>query len=192
MSDFGIGEIAAAASLAGTATSALGAITAGNANAAAASYAAQVARNNETIANQNANYAIAAGERKATDQALKERQQRAAITAGLAGHGIDVNTGSAADVRVSQAELGQLDVETVRQQGAVTAYGYRTQATNYGAQAKLDTMQADNDVASGWLKGVGSLLSAAPQLTKFGTSSKTDPGSSDYSGSPGLGTGGLY
>jgi hypothetical protein len=31
-------------------------------------------------------------------------------------------------------------------------------------------MEASNDATTGWLKGLGGLLSAAPQLGKFGSS----------------------
>ena len=154
--------------LVGAGVSAIGAISQGNAESAQASYEAQVARNNAITAGQNANYATAAGEQRAFNQALKERQQSQAVVSGLAASGIDINTGSAADVRTSQAAIGQQDVETVRQQAALTAYGYRTQATNYTAQATLDTAQAGFDTEAGWLKGLGGILTGAAKFGDFG------------------------
>lgn len=152
----------------GTGISAIGAISQGQQQAKAAEYQAQVAKNNETIAYQNANYAAAAGETQSYNQGLKERAQSGAIRAAIAGAGVNVNTGSAADVQVSQAELGQQDVEQVRQNAALQAYGYKTQATGFGAQANLDTAQAGYDEEAGWLKGLGGLVTGA---SKFGTSS---------------------
>lgn len=151
--------------LVGSAVSAVGSIAQGNAEAAAANYSAQVAQNNAKTANQNANYSIAAGETKAYDQALAERAQVGAITAGLASHGIDVNSGSAEDVRVSEAEKAQTDVETVRQQAQLNAYGYRTQATSFEAQSQLDKAQAGFDTEGGFIKAAGGLLTG---VAKFG------------------------
>jgi hypothetical protein len=163
-----MGFLAAAApiiGLVGTGVSAIGAISSGNAQAAEANYQAQIARNDETIAYQNANYATAAGETKSYNEGLQQRAKAGAIASSIAAGGIDVNSGSAAQVRESQSELGLQDVETVRQQAALNAYGYRTQATNYQAQAQLDTAQAGYDTEAGWLNATGSLLGGA---AKFG------------------------
>lgn len=176
MADFGISEIAAAASLAGSGASAIGALTQGNANADAANYAAQVAANNQTIASQNAAYAAAAGEAKAANEALSQRHKMGATLAGLAASGVDVNSGSSLDVRESQTRLAQQDVENVRSNAALNVYGYRTQASNFGAQAELDRAQASSASTGGLLKGLGGLLSSAPSFTKLfgGTTAKDE------------------
>lgn len=154
-----------------------------------ASYQSQVAKNNQIVATQNANYATAAGEAKATDQALKERAAAAQTVAGIAASGIDVNSGSAKDTRVSQAELGQTDVERVRQGAALQSYGYRTQSSNFGAESTLDTAQAGYDATAGWMKGLGSLLGG---VTKFagaggtGGGSTTDTGAGNYQDTGGV------
>jgi hypothetical protein len=158
-------SIAPLAGLVGTAVSGIGAISSGKAEAAQANYQAQVAKNDQIIAYQNANYATAAGETKSYNEGLQQRAKAGAITGGIAAGGLDVNSGSAAQIRESQEALGLQDVETVRQQAALTAYGYRTQATNFGAQAQLDTAEAKNDSESGWLNGLGSLIGG---LAKYG------------------------
>lgn len=149
----------------GTGISAIGAISAGNAAASQAEYAAQVAKNNQTIAAQNANYAAAAGETKAYNEGLRERQAAGRIRAAIAASGIDVNSGSAAKVQESQAGLGLQDIETVRQNAALQTYGFRTQQQNFAAQSQLDSAQADYDREAGWLKGTAGLLSGT---AKFG------------------------
>ncbi len=159
MADFGIGEIGAAASIIGTGVSAIGAITGAQAQAAQARYSAQVAANNATIAGQNANYAVAAGEAKATDQAMMERARAGAVRAALASHGVDVNTGSAVDVQETGAETGQVDVERQRQEAALRAYGYRTQAVGFTAEQGLETARASSASTAGFLKAGGTLLS---------------------------------
>lgn len=152
-------ELALFSTIAGTAFSAIGAISQGNANSAYAKYSAEVARNNSTIANQNANYATAAGETKAYDQAMKARAAAGALRASLGANGLDVNSGSALDVQVSDREIGQTDVERERSNAALKAYGYRVQASNYEAESKLDDAQAGYEKQAGYIKALGGTLS---------------------------------
>ncbi len=72
-----------------------------------------------------------------------------------------MNTGSAADVRETVARTGQLDVERVRSDATVRAYGYRTQGTSFEAEAGLQRAAAANDATAGFLKAGGLLLSGA-------------------------------
>jgi hypothetical protein len=158
VADFGIGEIAAAASLAGTAISAVGAIGQGNAAAANASYQAQVAKNNQIIAEQNANYASQAGAAATTRAQLKQRSEEGALGAAIAAGGIDPNTGSAKAVRSAQAET------TAAQDAALRVYGFRTNATNYGAESGLRQQEARQAPIAGLISGGGTLLSGAGGL----------------------------
>lgn len=186
--DLGIGEIAAAAGAIGSVGSAIGAISSGNAQAAQAAYQAQVDKNNQIIASQNAAYATQAGEAKAYDQGLKERAQQGALAAALAANGIDINSGSAEDVRQTQRQTGLLETERVRQNAALTAYGYRTQSSNFGAQAGLDAAQSKFSSEAGWLKGVGGLLSSASVLpSKFDWMTGGSDAYHDYGGGGELG-----
>ena len=145
----------------GAGVSAIGAIGQGEAHAAEARYQSQVAANNRVIAEQNAQYATQAGEETTFQTGLRERDKAAKITTGIAANNLDVNTGSARDVRTSQAEIGQLAEETTKNNAALTAYGYRTQATNYQAESQLLKAEAPQDVAGGFLGGAGTLLSGA-------------------------------
>jgi hypothetical protein len=156
---FAIPAIALGASFLGTGIAAAGAINAGQSAAAQARYQAQVAANNQIIAQQNATYARQAGEVKATDQAMRERATQGATRAALAASGMDINTGSAADVQEGLAKTGQVDVERTRQQAALEAYGYEARASGFGAEAGLDQFSARNDITAGFLKGGGTLLS---------------------------------
>jgi hypothetical protein len=159
-----MGALAGPIGLAGTAISAIGAISSGGQQAAEATYQSQVAANNAIIAGQNANYATAAGETTAYNTGLQERAKAGAIKAGIAAGGIDVNSGSAAQVRESQDVLGLTDVEQVRQNAALQAYGFRTQATSYEAQSQLEKQEAGYDTEAGWLKGIGSLIGGGAQF----------------------------
>ena len=152
------------AGVAGAAVSAGGQIVQGQATASAANYRAQVAQNNATIAKQNADYAIAAGMQSAETQSLKGAAKGGAIKAGIAASGIDVNTGSAVDVRESQREAATLDTETVMNNAELQAYGYNAKATGFEAEAELDKLTAEQAPIGAAIGATGSLLSSASSL----------------------------
>ena len=156
--------ISAIAGVAGAATSAYGALYQGAAAKETASYQAQVAANNAIIANQNAQYAVAAGQQQAEAVSLKGSAQAGKVKAGLAANNIDVNTGSARNVQVSQAETNQLDTETVLNNAELTAYGYRTAATGYTAESGLLTTQATEAPVGAALSAGGGLLANASSV----------------------------
>lgn len=166
----GIASVAGLA-IVGTAVSAYSAYSSGQAQSANAAYQAQVAKNNQTTANQNAQYTIQAGEAEAAQASLKGRAQSASIKAAQAANGVDVNSGSAEDVQETQRETNTLNTSTVMNNAALRAYGYRTQATNFDAQSTLDTAEASQASTAGDLSAAGSLLSGASSIgTKFGGS----------------------
>jgi hypothetical protein len=149
------------AGLLGAGISAYGQIEQGQATANAANYAAQVARNNELVATQNANYALAAGQQKAQTESLKGAATGGRIKAAQAASGIDINTGSALRVQQGQREQAQLDTETVLNNAELQAYGYRTQAANYKAQSELDTAEAEQAPIGAGIGAAGGFLGSA-------------------------------
>jgi len=151
------------------ATSAAGMISQGEAASRAASYQAQVARNNAITAEQNAQYASKAGEAEALDAGIKGSARLSHIKAAQAANGLDVNSGSAVDVRSTEALGSRLDVLRTRQNAALQAYGYRTQGTNQTAQAGLYQNEADSVGIGADLGAVGGLLGQASSLVgKYG------------------------
>ena len=154
-----------------TGLTAYGQISAGQAQASQARYQAQVAANNAVIAQQNAAYAIQSGEARATDEAMKARQQQGAVIAALAASGMDVNTGSAVDIREGFRERGQLNVERTRNEAALRAYGYESQSSNFLADEALQQAAGRNARTAGFLKAGGTLLSGASSAigTKWGS-----------------------
>ena len=141
--------------------SAVGTIAGGIAQSNALKYQAQVAQNNAIIANQNAQYAIEAGQQKAAAQSLKEAEVGGAIKAAQAANNVDVNTGSNKEVQISQRMLGKLNTETQLSNAQLTAYGYRSQATNYQAQSQLYAYEAPQAETAGFLGGAGQIFGAA-------------------------------
>lgn len=167
---------APAIGIAGAGLSALGTFSSAEATGNAAAYQAQVAKNNQVVANQNATYAEEAGEQQAAATSLKGAATMGKIKAAQGASGVSVNSGSAVNVRESAAETGQLDTETVLNNAELTAYGYRTQATNYGAEAGLEEMEAEEAPIAGALGAAGNLLSSASGIASKWGGAPSGPG----------------
>lgn len=173
--------------IAGAAVSAGGSLLGGIAAGNAASYQAQVAENNAKIAQQNATYALQAGEAKQEQTGLRAAEEGGAIKTALAANNTDVNTGSALDVEQGQREKGQLERETVANNAELQAYGYRSQATGFEAQAGLDEATASEAPIGGALNAAGGLLSSSSAIGfKWGGGSSvaSNPWSLDTSTAP--------
>ncbi|HXA22753.1 MAG TPA: hypothetical protein VNW90_10660 [Acetobacteraceae bacterium] len=144
----------------------MGAMEQGKAAQQQADYQAQVANNNAIIAQQNATYATAAGNAQAEKSAMGTAERMGAIRAAQASSGVDVGSGSPLDVQTSQKEVGQLDQDTIRNNAARVAYGYRSQSTNFTAQAGLDTATGANAATAGDIGAVSSVLGGATSVGK--------------------------
>jgi hypothetical protein len=154
----------AALSIASAGASAAGGLIGGISAGNSAAYQATVARQNAIISSQNASRAAMATSANTEAAGLRARQQDSLVKAGEAASGLDVGSGSPADVETSQRETGALNVANTAQRGALETYGYETAASGNAAQANLDQSQVIPDYLGGALKATGSLLSAAPNL----------------------------
>lgn len=158
-------------SLVGTGIQAGGAYEAGQANKKAENYSAQLSQENAAIATQNAGYVGAEGNSAVENESLKNRATMGSIKANQGASGIDVNSGSAVDVRESQEKLQMLDTQTIRSNAARRAYGFETQAVSDTAQAQLDTAAAKNAQTAGAINAGSTLLSgtgaAASNYAKY-------------------------
>jgi hypothetical protein len=153
--------IAVGGQLLGAGISAYGAYESGQANAAALNYQAQVAEYNAGQARQNAQWEMQAADTSAINSELKTRAAVGATKAGQAASGIDVNSGSAPEVRAGMAEFGMLDALNTRSTGARQAYGYEVAATSDEAQAALDKAEASQAKTAGGISAISSLISGA-------------------------------
>ena len=151
--------IGTVAGVAGTAISAVGTMEAAQAQSANASYQAQVARNNAQIAQENSAMAINAGETQAAAQGEKARAQVGGIIAAQGANNVDVNSGSAADVRTSSKELANVDTRTIMSNAAKQSFGYQVAASSDTAQAGLLTQEAGQAQTAGDIGSLGSFLS---------------------------------
>ncbi|MCO7513713.1 hypothetical protein NJF44_01335 [Pseudomonas guariconensis] len=111
---------------------------------------------NAAFADAAASDAIKRGEFEADQSRIDTRAMIGAQRAGFAANGIDVNSGSAADVQDDTAALGEQDALTIKNNAAREAWGYRT-------QAQQNRMAASNARRSGQAGMFGSLLTAGAQ-----------------------------
>jgi len=165
----------AASTLAGV----VGGMQQGSAASSAAKYQAQVARNNATISQQNAEYASQAGEAAAQAQGLKNRATLGSISAAQSASGLSLDSPSLSDVREGAANVLRLDTANISQNAALRARAYQTQATDYEAQATLNTQKASDATTAGYMGAAGSLLSGASSFadkwTRYTTPAKPYP-----------------
>lgn len=129
----------------------IGAARADKAAAEAASYQAGVARNNQIIADNNAQREIDKGR---VDEQAKRMQTQALIgslAASAGGSGFDVNSGSKLEVRKSTADLGDLDALTIRNNALARSDAYKNQSAQFAADAGMkDRAAAYAKSSMGW------------------------------------------
>lgn len=172
-----LAAVSTATTVAGAASSAHASTEAGKANQEAANYRAQVARNNAKIAEGNADYVLQAGRVETYQQGMKGRAHLGSVKAAQAASGVDVNTGSAVDVRASEAATNRLDQLTTEHNAQLKAYGYRTQAAQDEAEAGLEERGGSFAAAAGRREAAGTVLGAASSLAfKWGTMLPTSSG----------------
>jgi len=129
----------------------------GYAQSQMADYQAQVARNNQIIANQNAAISLQQGTQAEETQRIKTGEMIGSLDAQEAASGVNPNTGSPLNVRASARETGELDAEMVRYNAGIQARNYLYQGQMAGAQAGLYSAEAGWDVANSILGGASSV-----------------------------------
>jgi hypothetical protein len=156
--------LALAAGIGGAALQADASYQSSMAKSAQAAYQAQVAQNNATIAQQDARLDIQAGETAATNQGLKTRAAVGQQKAAQGASGIDVNSGSAVDVRVGTESIGMLDALTLRSNAAKAAYAKEVEANSDTAQGQLLQSESQQEADAAPLGAFGTLLSGASSV----------------------------
>lgn len=155
-----VGGAGIAATALGGIIGGLGAKEAGDANAAAYTYKAGVARLNKQINDQNASWAVQSGGIQTEEEGLKAGQEIAGTKVAQSGSGFDVNSGSNADVRATQTKVAQFNEGVTGWEAARAAYGYETKAMTDTAEGALDTMAASQSKIAGSIGMTSSFLNA--------------------------------
>lgn len=156
------------------ATAALGAQGFGAASSAVSSYysaqsqkaslglQATIADINAHTAESTAQQALYSGQRQEQASRLRTANLKGQQTASLAANGIDLGQGSALRILTDTDTFGQIDANTIQANAIRSAWGYRTQATNYQNQA-LQSRSAAGAISPG-MSLATSLLGGATQV----------------------------
>lgn len=180
-----LATISTAAAAGSAVIGAVGAYRQGEAQAQQARYQAAVARNNQIIAQQNAQLAKQQGAVKEQMEREKTAQTLGKQRAALAASGVTLDSGSPLRLQEDTARLGETDALTIRNNAARQAYGFQSQASDYGAQAGVDESSAENASTAGMFGVASSLIGGASSVSEKWAMYKTGykPSLSDPSSS---------
>lgn len=132
-----------------------------SASSAQGQYQKAVLKHNASMADAEAQDAVDRGQVAEQRQRLATRQTIGSSRASLAAQGVDVSSGSAADVQASEAGLGELDALTIRNNAAREAWGYKVQATDLRRQGDLAAFSGDQAAAGYRAQGLSTLVTGA-------------------------------
>lgn len=137
---------------------------------------------NAQMADMQAADAIRRGDKEASQVKARGKKMIGSQRAALAAQGIDVNSGSAADIQEETDVFSTEDAMTVRSNAWREAFGFRAQAMearNSGAFAELAANnKASNTLLTGGMKAAGHLAQAGYySYDRGGATPRMSPGS---------------
>lgn len=136
-------------------------------------YEKQIADYNAKVAEEQARDAIALGEQDVNQVSSTVERTVGSQRVSFAAQGINADMGSAADMQRDTRAAGSQDVLTIRNNAARQAWGYRVQAKDYTMRGQMAQRAGDNaahsSIATAGLAGIGSVMQAGAQLSKFGS-----------------------
>jgi hypothetical protein len=168
-----LGVTALVGTAVGGVISGLGAKESADAQAGAYRYKAGVALINKQINEQNASWAIQAGETQAEEKGIKDRESIAQQKVVQAASGFDVNSGTGERVRQDMSQVSSFDQNVIRWDASKTAYGYETKAMTSVAESRLDTMAAEQSETAGTISEIGSFINAGTSVASKWSQGKT-------------------
>lgn len=151
---------------------------------------------NAGVADKQAADALARGDQAVSESRAQSRGLTGSQRASQAAEGIDITSGSAADVQNNDAALGELDRLTLAQNAQREAFGYKVEAANARAQGNLARMGGRNQASSLRNAATGTLLNGAMELYNiydaYGKTSGGTPRKKASTGSSSASTGGYH
>lgn len=150
---------------AGAISSASAARTQSQNTQAAYDYQSKVASNNAQIAEWQAQDALARGAKAEQQQRLKAAQLKGTQRASMAARGIALDEGSPLNILNDTDFMNELDVNTIKNNTAKEAWGYRNQAASMSSDAAMLASRADAEnpnaaMGSSLLSSAGSVASS--------------------------------
>lgn len=153
--------VALVAMAAATAVSAYSSIQQGKAANAQAEYQAQVSKNNQVMANYQAEDALRRGKLEERRQRLRTERLKGEQRAAFASNNVALDQGSPLDVLEQTAGEGELDALIIRHNAEREAIARRFQGQNYGAEAEMSLLQGKAAKKAGYIGAASSVLSGA-------------------------------
>jgi hypothetical protein len=155
----------------GLAISAGGAVAQGIGSANAGAAANDAAKRNSLLADAAAGDALARGNKEAADYRLKAGKVVGTQRAMIGASGVDVGSGTAANISQDTKAIADLDVATIRNNAAREAWGYKTQSSNMlkeGEQAlSASQWQAGGSLLTGGANVIGGAADAYRSYKKY-------------------------
>ena len=122
---------------------------------------------NAAVADMQATDALARGETTASEAGTKTRELIGAQKAAYAAQGIDVTTGSAAEVQDQTQQIAQRDIQTIRLNALREAWGYKSQAKGMRMAGKYAYQGGVNNAIGTGLSGAGQVAFMASQRSNL-------------------------
>lgn len=147
---------------AGVAASTVGSYFAAQSQKNALGAQADIADINARTSESTAQSALYQGQAQEISARLKTGQLKSSQRVAMAANGIDLGSGTATNILTSTDTMGEIDANTIAANAVRSAFGYRTQATNFQNEAlmKRATAGAISPISS----AVSSLLTGAGQV----------------------------
>lgn len=146
----------------GALTSAIGAYSSAQSQKSAMGYQAGIDDINAKQAELSAQQELYKGNAAVAQVTQRAGQIKSSQRASMAANGIDLGTGSAAEVLTSTDIMKEQDTNTLTANAVRAAWGYRTQATNFQNDALMKRAGADS--IDPLLSGATSLLGSAGSI----------------------------
>jgi hypothetical protein len=184
-------SVAMAAQGAGLASSVVGSYYGARQQQSSLNFQADIAGINAIMAESGAQMELQRGQQQVGAVTAKAGQVKSAQRVAMAANGIDLGEGNASEVLATTDLTKEIDANTAQANAVRSAWGYRTQASNYMTDAAMK--RATSDSISPWGAAATSLLGGASSvastwygLNKSGAFASTN---SFTDGAGGMGTG---
>jgi hypothetical protein len=162
--------------VAGIAMTAYGQIQQGKAEKRRYEYQAAVQRNNQKVAEWNAQDAIERGDILEKQHRMKMSKLQGKQRSVLAAQGIELESGSALDVLQDTAYFGEMDALTIRNNAQRDSWKYKVNAQNRAAQAGLLQTQGRDAMAAANMNATSTVLNrTGSSLMSFGAATYSPP-----------------
>lgn len=157
-----MGITAMAAMGAGAASNVVGTYFSAKQQKANLEYEASISEANARLAENAAQTELRRGEREMQGSRLKTAALKSSQRASIAANGIDLASGTAQNILNTTDVMGEVDALTIESNAIASAWGYRTQSSNFRSDA-IVRRGAAAGISPG-MAAAGSLLTNAGQV----------------------------